>query len=134
MITTMTRNNVNKYAAVQTETVLENATPHKLIQMLMSGFLMRVNAAKGAIDRGDFDEKGTQISKAMAIVGGLIDGIDTEHGGEIAENLNSLYDYINARLFQASSENSIQLLDEVSGLMRELKEAWDAIPERYQAQ
>lgn len=127
----MYRNNVNKYAAVQNEAALEDASPHKLIQMLMSGFLMRVNAAKGAIDRGDFEGKSEQISKAIAIVGGLTDGLNAEEGGEIAENLSNLYSYINNRLFQASSENDIAILDEVAGLMRELKEAWDAIPERY---
>jgi flagellar protein FliS len=49
----------------------------------------------------------------------------------IAENLSNLYEYINTRLFQASVENSIVLLDEVSELMRSVKEAWDAIPEDY---
>lgn len=126
------RNNANKYAAVHTESVVEEASPHKLIQMLMSGFLMRVNAAKGAIIRADFEEKSTQISKAVAIVGGLIDGVDTEKGGDIAANLLSLYEYINTRLFQASVDNSVEILDEVQSLMREIKQAWDAIPEMYQ--
>jgi flagellar protein FliS len=126
------RNNANKYAAVHTETVVEDASPHKLIQMLMSGFLMRVNAAKGAINRGDYQEKSVQISKAVAIVGGLIDGVDAEKGGDIAANLMSLYDYINARLFEASAQNNTEILDEVQVLMREIKQAWDAIPEMYQ--
>jgi len=126
------RNNVNKYAAVHTETVVGDASPHKLIQMLMSGFLMRVNAAKGAISRGDFQEKSVQVSKAVAIVGGLIDGVDIEKGGDIAANLMSLYEYINARLFEASAQNSVEILDEVQVLMREIKQAWDAIPEMYQ--
>lgn len=126
------RNNANKYAAVHTESVMGEASPHKLIQMLMSGFLMRVNAAKGAIDRSDFQEKSVQISKAVAIVGGLIDGIDTEKGGDIAANLGNLYEYINIRLFQASAQNNIEILDEVQGLMREIKQAWDAIPVTYQ--
>lgn len=126
------RNNANKYAAVHTETVVEDASPHKLIQMLMSGFLMRVNAAKGAISRGDFQEKSVQISKAVAIVGGLIDGVDIEKGGDIAANLSNLYEYINTRLFHASAQNSIEILDEVQALMREIKQAWDAIPEMYQ--
>mgnify|MGYP003863959291 CR=1 FL=1 len=127
----MYRNNANKYAAVHTESVAEDASPHKLIQMLMSGFLMRVNTAKGAISREDYQEKSTQISKAVGIVGGLIDGLDLEQGGEIANNLKSLYEYINARLFQATAENSIDILDEVSDLMRELQSAWNAIPEMY---
>lgn len=126
------RNHVNRYSAVNVDAMLEDASPHKLIQMLMSGFLMRINAAKGAIDRGDFQEKSIQISKAVAIVGGLLEGVDTEKGGEIAINLISLYEYINARLFQATVENNVEILDEVQSLMREVKEAWDAIPETYQ--
>lgn len=92
---------------------------------------MRINTAKGAIARGDFQEKSIQISKATGIVGGLIDGLDLEKGGEIAGNLNSLYDYINVRLFAATAENDLDILDEVSGLMREVQTAWNAIPEMY---
>ncbi len=125
-------NNANKYAVIHTESVAEEASPHKLIQMLMSGFLMRVNTAKGAMQRQDYQEKSIQISKAVGIVGGLIDGLDLEKGGEISANLNSLYDYINSRLFQASAENNVEILDEVSHLMREVQSAWNAIPEMYQ--
>lgn len=125
------RNNANKYAAVHTESVMEGASSHKLIQMLMTGFLMRVNAAKGGMERRDFQEKSIQISRASAIVGGLIDGIDSEKGGDIAANLMSLYEYINIRLYQASAQNSIEILDEVQLLMKEIQQAWDAIPEEY---
>jgi flagellar protein FliS len=93
---------------------------------------MRINAAKGAIDRGDFEEKSIQMSKAVAILGGLMEGVDLEKGGEIAANLISLYEYINARLFQATAENNVEILDEVQSLIREVKEAWDAIPETFQ--
>ncbi len=127
----MYRNNAHKYAEVHSESVAEDASPHKLIQMLMSGFLMRINAAKGAIARGDFQEKSIQISKATGIIGGLIDGLDLEKGGEIANNLNGLYDYINMRLFVATAENDTAILDEVGGLMREVQTAWNAIPEMY---
>jgi flagellar protein FliS len=120
------------YAAVHAESVAEEATPHQLIQMLMNGFLMRVNTAKGAMQRKNYQEKSIQISKAVGIVGGLIDGLDLEKGGDIADNLNNLYVYINERLFLATSENNVAILDEVSGLMREVQTAWDAIPEMLQ--
>ncbi|MCK5831388.1 MAG: flagellar export chaperone FliS [Methylococcales bacterium] len=128
----MVRRNANQYAAVHNESVAEEASPHQLIQMLMNGFLMRVNTAKGAVLRNDYQEKSVQISKAMGIVGGLIDGLNLEQGGEIAENLNNLYGYIIQRLFQATVENDVEILDEVSGLMREVQSAWDAIPEMLQ--
>lgn len=121
----------NRYAAVHTESIVEEATPHALIQMLMGGFLMQVNAAKGAINRGNIEEKSIHISRAISIIGGLLDGIDMERGGSIAENLSMLYEYINTKLFQASAENNTDILDEVSELMRSVKEAWDAIPEDH---
>ena len=128
----MYKSNANKYEAIHNESVAEEASPHKLIQMLMSGFLMRINTAKGAIDRKDFQEKSIQISKAIGIVGGLIDGLDLEKGGEIASNLNNLYEYINSKLFQATVENDTEILEEVSGLMKEVQSAWNAIPGTYQ--
>jgi len=127
----MYRNNVNQYVANSTDLMIEEASPHKLIQMLMDGFLMRVNTAKGAIVRQDYQKKSAQISLAIGIVGGLIDGLDRERGGDLADNLHSLYEYIDMRLFQATAENSIEILDEVSGLMKEVQSAWNAIPEMY---
>ena len=92
MAAVMNKRYVNQYASVHTESIIEESTPHALIQMLMAGFLMQVNAAKGAITRGSFEDKSTHISRAISIVGGLIDGIDMERGGSIAENLNRLYE------------------------------------------
>lgn len=125
------RRYANQYAAVHTESIVEESTPHALIQMLMGGFLMQVNAAKGAMSQNNWESKSVHISRAISIVGGLIDGIDMENGGAIAENLTRLYEYINAKLFQASAENNVEILDEVSDLMRSVKEAWDAIPEEH---
>jgi flagellar protein FliS len=118
---------VNQYANIHNESGLEGASPHYLIQMLMDGFLARVNTAKGAMSRSDMELKGVYISKAVAIVGGLNEAVDLEKGGEIASNLNQLYNYMAKRLLQASSESNVEILDEVASLMKEIKEGWDAI-------
>jgi len=118
---------VNQYTNVHNESGLADASPHRLIQMLMEGFLARVNAAKGAMASSDMELKAVYISRAMAIVGGLSESIDLEKGGEIAVNLSQLYNYMTNRLLQASRENDEQILDEVASLMREIKEGWDAI-------
>ena len=116
-----------QYADMHNVGNLGEETPHRLIQMLMAGLLVRINSAKGAIEHGDMEGKATYISKAIGIVGGLNEALDLEKGGELAANLRGLYEYMSMRLFQASQENSPEKLNEVASLMKDIKEAWDAI-------
>ncbi len=115
--------------AVASEAI--EASPHRIIQMLMDGFMERVAYAKGHIERGDLPEKSKYISKAIGIVNGLRSCLDMEKGDEIARNLNELYDYMNRRLIEANSNNDVAILSEVQSLMAEVKQGWDAIPEEY---
>jgi len=121
------RRAANHYADVLNNSSLGEETPHRLIQMLMEGFLARVNSAKGAMIHGDIEAKSRYISNAIAIVGGLNSSLNLEQGGELALNLRDLYSYINIKLLEASSEINQDKLDEVASLMRDIKEAWDAI-------
>ncbi len=106
---------------------IEYADPHRLIQMLFEGALKRLSFAKGAMQRKQIAEKGKYISQTIEIVGGLSASLDNENGGDIAANLASLYDYISRRLVTANLKNSEDILDEVSGLLHDVKTAWDAI-------
>jgi flagellar protein FliS len=72
--------------------------------------------------------KGKSISKAIAIIGeGLNASLDRRVGGELAQNLSSLYDYMVRRLVDANLKNDVTILDEVERLLTELTEAWDGI-------
>ncbi|MDG4866476.1 flagellar export chaperone FliS [Guyparkeria sp. 1SP6A2] len=119
-----------QYANVGVRSGIEDASPHRLIQMLFEGGLQRLATAKGALQREDRAAKGEQIGKAIGIIGGLRESLRPE-GGELSENLESLYAYMQRRLLEANIESSIEKLEEVSGLLRDLKEAWDGIaPEK----
>lgn len=106
---------------------IEYADPHRLIQMLFEGALKRIAYAKGAMQRKSIAEKGKFISQTIEIIGGLRASLDVEDGGDIAANLESLYEYISRRLVTANLKNSEEMLDEVSGLLLDVKVAWDAI-------
>jgi flagellar secretion chaperone FliS len=127
MYMSVNRRAANRYTDVFNNSNLGEESPHRLIQMLMEGFVARVNSAKGAMEHGDMEAKSRYISNAVAIVGGLNTSLNMEKGGELAENLRNLYNYINVRLLEASAEKSQEKLNEVLDLMREIKEAWDAI-------
>lgn len=109
------------------EEIVEGATPHRLIQMLLQGALDRIASARGYMERGDIAQKGSHIGKAISIVEGLRVSLDREGGGEIAHNLERLYDYLETRLLEANVRNEPAYLDEAAGLIREIKSAWDAI-------
>ena len=118
---------MQQYQAVNTQAQAAAADPHRLIPMLMEGGLTRLAQARGAMERQQTALKGELISKAIGIIGGLRQGLDLEKGGEIAGNLDSLYDYMTRRLMDANVKNDPAILEEVSGLLREVKEGWDAI-------
>src|SRR5262245_3756211 len=102
--------------------------PHRLIVMLMDGALERIATARGCMERGDTVEKARLLNRAVSIVGELRNSLDMKAGGQIAENLGELYDYMCRRLLKATSENRVEMLDEVSGLLQQIRSAWVAIP------
>src|SRR5690606_26467639 len=116
---------MKQYQSVNTNAQLVDASPHRLIQMLMEGGLTRLAQARGAIERGDVALKGTLIGKAVDIVGGLREALNQEAGGEIAANLDNLYAYMTSRLLEANLKNDSAIIDEVAGLLREVKAGWD---------
>lgn len=131
------------YASVGAQSSVAAASPHRLIQLLMDGALDRLAVAKGHMQRKDVQRKIVAIDRIMSIVDGLRMSLDHSVNAEMSENLENLYDYMNRRLLLANINNDEGALDEVSSLLKELKEAWDAIPSevsgtesnaRYQAE
>lgn len=106
---------------------LTDATPHQVIQLMLDGAIARIAEASGHLQRGEIAAKGEKIGKALRLIEALMLGLDTERGGEIAGNLERIYDYASRRLLQANVDNDASPLDEVSSLLREIKLGWDGI-------
>jgi flagellar protein FliS len=122
---------VNAYANVGLETGIASASPHKLIVMLYDGVLTALAKAKGNIGAGNVAAKGAAISHAITIIdNGLRVSLDLKAGGEIAENLDALYDYMSRRLFEANLKNDVTILDEVHRLLSDLRSAWVEIGDK----
>jgi flagellar protein FliS len=122
---------MNAYRKVSSSSAVESASPHQLIGLLYQGAIDRVSAAKGAMGRGDIAEQGEMTGKAISIIENLRVALDHEQGGEVAENLSELYAYMERRLLEARTDGDTAKLDEVIGLMHEIKSGWDGIPAEY---
>ena len=123
------------YSSVGVETGVSTADPHKLILMLFEGALLQIGTAAIALENKDVPAKGMAISKAIEIIlNGLKVSLDYEAGGELAQRLGALYDYMTQRLLYANLHNSRPAMDEVTQLLTDLKSAWEAIGASDQAQ
>ena len=111
------------------EAEVNEASPHRLIQMLMESLLGYLSAAKGDIERGDDLALAQHISRSQRIINELRTSLDFEKGQEVAITLSSLYDYMGRRLAQANSGKNSEMVEEVINLMKPVKEAWDEIKE-----
>ncbi|VUZ26776.1 Flagellar secretion chaperone FliS [uncultured Comamonas sp.] len=121
-------NRANAYRQVGAHSGVENASPHALIQMLFDGLFQSLNAARGAIQRGEVEEKGRHLGKAVRILQeGLAAGLDLEKGGELAGNLKLLYDYCVKQLTQANVRNDPALVEEVMGVLQPVAQGWKEI-------
>ncbi|KAF0815037.1 Flagellar protein FliS [Andreprevotia sp. IGB-42] len=119
---------LDAYGKQSLENAVETASPGRLVVMLYDGAIKATQLGKIHMQNGDIPNKGAAISKAIAIVDeGLRLALDKEKGGELADNLDALYMYMLGQLFEANLNNKPELLDEVAGLLLQLREAWESI-------
>lgn len=120
------------YANVGLETGVDSAHPHRLIMMLYEGALLAVARARQAMLAQDIAARGVAISKAIQIIDEGLKASLMDTGSDLAGNLRALYDYMGRRLLFASLKCDSVALDEVTRLLTELKDAWNAIDPKKQ--
>lgn len=119
---------IQSYGDVKVTSGVASANNVQLIQMLFDGLLESLAAARGHIQHRNVNEKSKAIARASRIVLGLQGALDFEKGGDLAGNLNELYSYVTRRLFHVNAHNDLAVLDEIHGLMKEIRDAWEGVP------
>ena len=121
------------YQSVATHGGVAASDPHRLIVMLMDGAMERLAQARGCMANNAIADKNQLISAAIAIIDELRISLDLKNGGAIAANLDDLYDYMCRQLVKANLNNRVEILDEVSHLLGEIRSAWLAMPAEARA-
>jgi flagellar protein FliS len=129
----MTHASLKKYQQTNKSTA-QQASPYQLVAMLFQKLLGNIATAKGAISQRNFEKKGTELSNAIAIIGVLEGSLDFKQGGEVSENLASLYRFCSEQLLVASTNNDADKLEEVIQILLPIKAGWDSIPLETQGQ
>lgn len=127
MYTTSGNDALQAYQQIATTGTVGESSPHRLIQMMMEHALSRINFARGHMERNETEKKGKNIGDAISVIGGLQVSLNHKVNQRMSKNFDALYAYMMRRLLDANLHNDKAALDEVAGLLGELKEAWDAI-------
>lgn len=130
----MAKSGAQQYKQLDVSATVESASPHRLIQMLMERALQNIGLARNNMEREEVTAKGHHIGAAIDIINGLQASLNHKQDAQMSANFDELYGYMVRRLLEANLNNDKAILDEVRGLLREIKEAWDAIADEPLAQ
>jgi flagellar protein FliS len=122
------------YRAVLSHGAVADASPARLVQIVLEHILSQLATAQGCMERirdnlplTDVIAKGKSLGKAIRLINQLNETLDMERGRQIAENLRSLYVYMLARLTLANATNDPRIVAEVASLVRKIKSGWDQV-------
>lgn len=110
----------NQYLEMKVQT----ATPEALVVMLYEGAIRFLKLAVNEMAEKDWHEAHKNIIKAQNIVNELNISLDHTKGGEVADNLKRIYDYMNSRLIEANIKKDARPVNECVSLLNNLSTAW----------
>lgn len=126
----MSVNPYQKYKTAQYST----ASPEQLLLMLYEGAIKYARQAQKDMEERNVEAANNKLKKTEDIISELMISLNMDEGGEIAQNLYNLYDYMNRRLIQANIRKDPGLVDEVINLLTSLKESWEEAIGRVRSQ
>lgn len=114
------------------EVSVKTANPIQLVVMLYDAAICSLREAREHMDQKDIEARSQAINKSISIISELHSCLNLKAGGEIADSLDRLYDYMKRRIFRANAEQNTEPLEEIEALLESLRSAWFQILDKTQ--
>ncbi len=111
------------------ETKVLFASPMELVTILYNSAIQTLGLARSSLAAGDATSRAREVGRASAILIELIQSLDRANGGELAERLLELYDYILRRIQQGGTTGNDQAFVEAIQLLTTLLDGWNQVTE-----
>jgi len=116
------------YGQIKNDSQTTYASPHQLMLMLFDGAIEAMSMTIGAIQHNKFELRSKQSTRSISIINGMRECLDMETGGDLANNLYSLYSYMAKELFKASFKNDADTVQNIQTMLKDIRESWEKIP------
>ena len=117
-----------QYGQIKNDAQTTYASPHQLMLMLFDGAIEAMSMTVGAIQNKNLELRSKQSTRSITIINGMRDCLDMESGGELSDNLYSLYQYMAQELFRASFKNDADTIQNIQTMLKDIRESWEKIP------
>ena len=119
---------LSQYGKIKDDTQTMYASPHQLMLMLFDGALEAMSLTIAAIQNKNFELRSKQNTRSITIINGMRECLDMDAGGELADNLYSLYEYMAQELFRASFKNDAETIRNIQTMLKDIRGSWEKIP------
>ena len=119
---------LSQYGKIKNDTQTMYASPHQLMLMLFDGAIEAMSFTIGAIQNNNLELRSKQSTRSITIINGMRECLDMETGGELADNLYSLYQYMTKELFKASFKNDVDTIKNIQTMLKDIRGSWEKIP------
>lgn len=111
---------------------ITTASPTQILIMLYEGAIQNVKKAIIAIEQKNLADKGKYIGKAHDIINELTVSLNHEVGGQVAKDLERLYNFMVGQLLKANVENTHEPLLAVQKNLETLLDGWKIAVTQFQ--
>jgi flagellar protein FliS len=115
------------YRSVSAHGAVADADPHALVLTVIDAALTRLGAARACIERKETRRMASLLHSSVILIAELRGSLDLQKGGNLAQNLSDLYEYMTRRIMLANLNSDPAPVAEVVGLLSEIRSAWMAI-------
>ena len=117
-----------QYGQMKNDTQTMYASPHQLVLMLFDGALEAMSVTIAAIKTNNYELRSKQNTRSITIINGMRECLDMKAGGELADNLYSLYQYMVQELFRANFKQDIVIIRNIQTMLKDIRGSWEKIP------
>lgn len=115
----------NKGYAAYANNKITTATPAELTLMLYEGAIKFCNIAITAVEQKDIQKAHNSIMKVQDIIEEF--QVTLDHKYAVAKDFDAVYAYLLRRLIEANIKKDAEILNEVLGHLRTLRDTWKEV-------